>query len=78
MKKLQGLNVVFFESRLAKTMGDLITLQGGIPFSAPALKEVPLENNPHAFTFAEKLFAGKVDVLILLTGVGTKYLVKVL
>lgn len=75
---LANLHVVFFESRLAKTMGDLIALQGGTPVSAPALKEVPLEDNPDAFLFAEKLFRGEIDVLILLTGVGTRYLVKVL
>ncbi len=75
---LRGLNVVFFESRHAKAMGDLIRLQGGTPLSAPALKEVPLENNPEAFAFAEKLFQGKIDVLVLLTGVGTRALVTVL
>ena len=76
--KLNDLNVVFFESRLAKTLGDLIRLQGGNPISAPSMKETPLENNPAAFAFAEKLFSGKVDVLILLTGVGTRALLAIL
>ncbi len=76
--KLENLNVAIFESRLAKTMTELVALQGGIPHSAPSMKEVPLENNPEAFGFAEKLFAGKIDVLILLTGVGTRTLVSVL
>ncbi len=76
--KLKDLNIVFFESRLAKTMGDLIRLQGGNPISAPSMKEVPLENNPAAFLFAEKLFDEKVDILILLTGVGTRTLIAVL
>lgn len=78
MSKLSGLNVAIFESRLAKTMKDLVSLQGGVPFSAPSMKEVPLENNSEAFKFADKLFKGEVDVLILLTGVGTRTLVSAL
>ncbi len=75
---LRGLNVVLFESRRADTLCELVRLQGGIPFSAPAMREVPLENNTEAFLFAERLFKGEVEVLILLTGVGTKTLVNVL
>jgi uroporphyrinogen-III synthase len=78
MKKLEGLNVVSFESRLADTLGGLIAVQGGTPFSAPALKEVPIEHNPEAFRFAEKLLSHEIDVLILLTGVGTRALIKIL
>ena len=76
--KLKGLNVVFFESRFADTMGSLIKLQGGDPISAPSMKEVPLENNPDAFLFGDKLFKNQIDVLILLTGVGAKALMTVL
>ena len=78
MKKLQGLKVVYFESRLAKTLGDLIALQGGVPIPAPAMREVPLENNPAAFVFAEKLFRNEINILILLTGVGSRTLMSVL
>ena len=76
--KLDGLNVICFEARHAKTLSDLIAKQGGVPFSAPAMKEVPLEDNPDFFHFAEKFFSGGVDVLILLTGVGTRALATVL
>src|SRR5262245_13158458 len=75
---MKGLNVVCFEARHAKTMADLVAKQGGIPFSAPAMKEVPIENNPEAFAFAEQFFSGKIDVLVLLTGVGTRSLAAVL
>src|SRR3990167_7772440 len=71
-KPLAGLNVVLFEARHAKTMADLVRVQGGNPISAPAMKEVPIENNPEAFKFGELLFQGKIDVLILLTGVGDR------
>ncbi len=73
--ELKNLNVVFFESRLSQTMADLIELNGGNPFPAPALKEVPLENNLQAFVFAEKLFRKEISLIILLTGVGTRALV---
>ncbi len=76
--KLSGLRVVYFESRLSKTLGDLLRLQGAEALAAPAMKEVPLENNAAAFSFAELLFQKKIPTLILLTGVGTRYLVKVL
>ncbi len=75
---LKGLNVVFFESRHSKTLGDLIALQGGVPCAAPAMKEVPLENNSQVFDFADKLLEGEIDVLIFLTGVGARLLVSVL
>ncbi len=76
--KLKDLKVAIFESRHSKTMGDLVTLQGGIPVLAPSMQEIPLENNTACFEFAEKLFSGKIDILILLTGVGTRALVTVL
>ena len=76
--KLENLNVVLFESRHAKTIGDLVRLQGGIPHSAPAMKEVPLEQNPDAFLFAERLLRGEIHAVILLTGVGTRILVEAL
>lgn len=76
--KLEGLDVVTFEARHAKTLSDLIAIQGGTAFSAPSMKEVPLENNPEVFQFAEKWFRKKIDILILLTGVGTRTLVDIL
>ncbi|HTC35137.1 MAG TPA: uroporphyrinogen-III synthase [Bryobacteraceae bacterium] len=73
-----GLRVVSFESRRATEMGELIRRQGGDPFVAPSMREAPIENNPEAFAFAERLFAGDFDLVIFLTGVGTRALDKVL
>ncbi len=73
-----GFGVVAFESRKAKEMAALISHQGGIPLVASSLREIPLEENPAAFAFAEKLFAGKLDAIIFMTGVGTRTLVEVL
>jgi uroporphyrinogen-III synthase len=73
-----GLRVISFESRRATEMGELIRRQGGDPFVAPSMREAPIENNPEAFAFAERLFRGEFDLVIFLTGVGTRALHKVL
>jgi uroporphyrinogen-III synthase len=38
------------------------------------MREVPLTDNPQAFAFAERLFQGEFEMMILLTGVGTRLL----
>ena len=73
-----GLRVLAFESRRAAEIGELIRRQGGDPFVAPSMREAPLESNAEAFAFAERLFRGDFDMIILLTGVGTRALDKVL
>ncbi len=73
-----GLRVVSFESRRATEMGELIRRQGGDPFVAPSMREAPIENNTQALEFAERLFRGEFDLMIFLTGVGTRALNKVL
>lgn len=73
-----GLRVVSFESRRANEIAELIRRQGGEPFVAPSMRELPIENNPEAFEFAERLFGGEFDMVIFLTGVGTRALDKVL
>jgi uroporphyrinogen-III synthase len=73
-----GLRVLSLESRRAVEMATLIRNHKGEAFVAPSMREVPLESNEEAFRFAERLFAGGFDMVILLTGVGTRYLDKVL
>src|SRR3989338_4281108 len=74
----QGMGVVSFESRMADLMVKAITSRGGRAFSAPSLQEIPLENNPEAFAFCEKLLAGGIDAMIFMTGVGTRMLMNIL
>jgi uroporphyrinogen-III synthase len=69
-----GLRVATFESRMAGPIAELIAKYGGVPVTAPALREVPIEDNPEALAFAERLIAGAFDVVLFLTGVGTRYL----
>src|SRR5258708_12525595 len=69
-----GLRVLALESRRAVEIEKLIRTQGGIPFVAPSMREVPLDYNPQALDFAGRLFRGEFDMVILLTGVGARYL----
>ena len=58
-------------------MATLVSTYGGLPVAAPALREVPLESNPQALEFADALTGGEFDIVILLTGVGTRALLEV-
>ncbi|MDO8519903.1 MAG: uroporphyrinogen decarboxylase [Deltaproteobacteria bacterium] len=73
-----GKTVVAFESRMALPTFRLIEKSGGKPFVAPSLKEVPLSDNPAVFDFYRDLKEGKVDILILMTGVATRTLITIL
>lgn len=68
------MTVAAFESRLADAMRTMIARHGGTPLIAPALREVPLQQHHDALTFADRLFAKEVDLLICLTGVGLRTL----
>jgi uroporphyrinogen-III synthase len=73
-----GLRVLALESRRAAEIEELIRKQAGEPFVAPSMREIPLEENGEAFRFAERLFAGEFEMMVLLTGVGTRQLSRVL
>jgi uroporphyrinogen-III synthase len=72
-----GLRVLSLESRRAQEIAKLIANYGGVAVVAPALREVPLESNTEAIAFADALLRGEFDLVILLTGVGTRALVGV-
>jgi uroporphyrinogen-III synthase len=66
-----GLIVASFESRMAVEIARLIERHGGVPLVTPALREIPLDDNSSALKFGVQLTTERVDMLILLTGVGT-------
>lgn len=74
---LAGLRVLALESRHAAEMSTLIANHGGEPVVAPSMREVPLESNTEALAFAHSLAAGGFDMVIFLTGVGTRALARV-
>ena len=73
-----GMTVVAFESRMAAETATLIERFGGKPIVAPAMREVPLDDNPAAFDFAAHLVADEFDCVIFLTGVGVRELFRVI
>jgi uroporphyrinogen-III synthase len=74
---LQGLRIVSFESRRAKEMAELIRRHGGEPIVAPSMREVPLSENDAPLELFQRLESGEIDLVILLTGVGTRTMVDV-
>lgn len=68
----EGKRVLALESRRAQEIAELIRRQGGEPFVAPSMREVPIEQNAALTDFAERLFGGEFDMLVLMTGVGTR------
>jgi uroporphyrinogen-III synthase len=72
-----GLCVLSLESRRAAEMAKLIATYGGNAMVAPSMREIPLESNKEAQTFTRGLLAGGFDMVILLTGVGTRALARV-
>ena len=75
---LQGLKVVSFESRRAKEVAELIRRYGGEPIVAPSMREIPLSENRAALDLLAAIEAGSFDILILMTGVGTRTLNEIL
>jgi uroporphyrinogen-III synthase len=72
-----GLRVLSLESRRAPEMAKLIVNSGGQATVAPSMREVPLASNTEALAFARRLSEGGFDIVIFLTGVGTRALTRV-
>jgi len=72
-----NLRVLVLESRRSTEMAALVSNYGGQPVSAPALREVPLDTNTEAFAFIDALLRHEFDLVVLLTGVGTRALLAV-
>jgi uroporphyrinogen-III synthase len=72
-----GLRVLSLESRRAAEMAKLIASYGGVAMVAPSMREVPLESNTEAQAFTRVLSSGGFDMVIFLTGVGTRALTRV-
>ncbi|HYA16401.1 MAG TPA: uroporphyrinogen-III synthase [Bryobacteraceae bacterium] len=73
------MRVLALESRRCAEMETLIRRQGGDPFVAASMREVPLEAQAaEAGAFGAALLRGDFDGVILLTGVGTRMLWKAL
>ncbi|HTM04031.1 MAG TPA: uroporphyrinogen-III synthase [Vicinamibacterales bacterium] len=68
----RGARVLVLESRRARELSSIVSSYGGVPVSAPSMREVPLESNTAAADAVRALIAGGFDIVILLTGVGAR------
>jgi uroporphyrinogen-III synthase len=71
-----GLSVISFESRRAMEMTKLIENHCGVATVVPAMREIAIEKNPEALAFERALLAGEFDVVVFMTGVGTRMLLR--
>ena len=74
---LDGRRVLTLESRRAPELALLVMNYGGTPVVAPSLREVPLESNHQALAFAKDLIEQRFGMVVLMTGVGVRLLIKV-
>ena len=68
--------IASLESRRRDDMERMITRFGGRAFVTPSMREVPIEPNRDAIDFAHQVMTGEVSVVVLMTGVGFRYLMR--
>ena len=61
---------------MSSEMASLIERHGGVPYSAPVLQEIYLTGSLEVQQLVEDVCLGRVDVVVLLTGVGTRALIE--
>jgi uroporphyrinogen-III synthase len=69
--------VLSLESRRAPEMAKLIVSNGGVATVAQSMREIPLASNTEALAFARRLVEDGFDIVVFLTGVGTRALTRV-
>ena len=55
-------------------MGGLISRHGGVPYAAPVLQEIYDTGTPEVTELISDLCAGRLQIVVLQTGVGTRAL----
>jgi uroporphyrinogen-III synthase len=61
---------------MPEQMASLVQRHGGVPYSAPVMQEVYLKDSPEVHQLIDDICAGRVDAVVLLTGVGTRAIVE--
>jgi uroporphyrinogen-III synthase len=73
---LRGARVALLEGRMSGELAELVRRHGGDPVSAPALREDPIPSGAAVGRLIDELRDGRLQFVILLTGVGVTALVK--
>jgi len=69
---LGGKIIAITEARRAAELASLIRKLGGVPYSAPAVREVPRRDLGPALGVLARICRDEVSMIIFLTGVGTR------
>lgn len=72
-----SLRVCSLESRRAEEMRQLIQKGDASAFVAPSMREIPLTKNAAVFQFLNELTAGRLPIVVFMTGVGARGLLEV-
>src|SRR3954471_5994967 len=75
-RPLAGRTIAFLEARRSEELTRLVVQQGGTPYVAPALREVPVADLAPLRTWLAALAAARFDVVLFLTGVGCRALLE--
>lgn len=73
---LNGRVLAFVEARMPDEMASLVRRHGGVPYSAPVMQEIYLRDDPEVRQLVSDICGGCIDIVVLLTGVGTRALVE--
>jgi len=73
----EGRRVLTLEARRSPELALMVVNYGGEPIVAPALRERPLDLHTEAVAFIEGLQRDEFDMVVLMTGIGTRALVTV-
>ncbi len=72
MASLRGKTIALTEARRATELASLVVKLGGVPYSAPAVREIPRRDRRPARIALGLICADAVGVIVFLTGVGAR------
>ncbi len=72
---LEHVTVGILEHRFTKEFSSLLERFGAAVYACPLLEEKPVENREELEGFVREVAAGKIDLMIFLTGVGARFLI---
>jgi len=75
MNGLTGKNIALLEARLTSELAKLVERNGGVAFAFPALREVAIDAGAAVAELIAALTAGRIDFIVLQTGVGLSALI---
>lgn len=76
MASLKGARVAILEARMSAELAAMVERLGGVPYSAPAVRETPLEQPEDIGSFVDALCEGRFAIIVLMTGVGVTALLR--